>query len=71
MSYAKDEMLKVRYNKSEDKLEFENRYKTKKWIRFCVQNKFIVMTIVTALIMSVINTILIANFFNLLSVGGF
>lgn len=67
MSYAKDEMLSIRYNKAEDKLEFENRYKTKKWIRFCIQNKFIVMVIVTALIMSLINTILIANFFNVLS----
>lgn len=67
MSYVKDEMLSIRYNKAEDKLEFENRYKTKKWIRFCIQNKFIVMVIVTALIMSLINTILIANFFNVLS----
>lgn len=69
MSYARDEMLKVRYNKAEDKLEFENSYKTKRWIRFCVQNKFIVMTVITALIMSIINTILIANFFNLLSMS--
>lgn len=71
MSYSKDEMLKIRYNKTEEKLEFENSYKTKGWIKFCVQNKFIVMTLITALVMSVINTILIANFFNVLSRGVF
>lgn len=63
MEYAKDEVFSIRYNVDKDKLEYTGRHKC---LNFIKKYKVMTLLISLGLAFSVINFVLIYNFFNLL-----
>lgn len=66
MEYAKDEIFNIKYNKSNDKLEF-SKNKTSYLLNCLSDNRFIKFIIFLTIIFSTINIIFIYNFINLLA----
>lgn len=63
MEYAKDEVFTIRYNVDKDKLEYENKHK---YLNFIKKYRVITLLISLGISFSIINFVLIYNFFNLL-----
>jgi len=65
MEYAKDEIFSIRYREDLDRLEI-TRNRTSKLLNLLKKNKVIAGLITTAILISIINTMFIVNFFNIL-----
>lgn len=63
MEYAKDEVFSIRYNVDKDKLEYVKRHR---YLNFIKKYKVMTLLISLGLAFSIINFVLIYNFFNLL-----
>ncbi len=66
MEYAKDEVFSIRYNEIKDKIEFSNRKWLNRTINKIKRHKFISTVILTLIIFSTINVVMIFNFMKLL-----
>lgn len=67
MEYAKDKIFEIRYNEKNDKLEFK-KDKTSKLLKYLSKNKFISIITTLTIVFSMINIILIYNFFTILKI---
>lgn len=67
MEYAKDKIFEIRYNEKTDKLEFK-KDKTSKLLKYLSKNKFISIITTLTIVFSMINIILIYNFFTILKI---
>ena len=65
MEYAKDEIFNVRYREDINKLEI-TRDKTSRILNVLKKNKVITGLVVSAVLISIINTMFIVNFFKIL-----
>lgn len=63
MEYAKDEIFSIKYNVEKDELEYSNR---NKWINFLKRYRVITLLVSLGITFSIINFVLIYNFFNLI-----
>lgn len=63
MEYAKDEVFSIKYNVKKDKLEYSNMNKC---ISFVKKYKVITLLVSLGITFSIINFVLIYNFFNLI-----
>lgn len=67
MEYARDKIFTIRYNKLEDKLEYCNDTNVGSRIqKFLKRNSFIISVVSIGILFSIINVVLIVNFFNLI-----
>ena len=65
MEYAKDEIFNIRYREDINKLEI-TKDRTSKILNVLKKNKVITGLVVSAVLISIINTMFIVNFFNVL-----
>ncbi len=65
MEYAKDEIFNIRYREDINRLEI-TKDRTSKILNILKQNKVIVGLVITGVLISIINTMFIVNFFNVL-----
>lgn len=63
MEYAKDEVFSIKYNAGKDKLEYTNRHKL---INFVKRYRVMTLLLSLGITFSVVNFVLIYNFFNLI-----
>ena len=66
MEYAKDEIFNIRYNSKKGTVECGTKHKNK-IIQFLKQSKWMSMFIILGIAFSIINCILIVDFFKLLT----
>lgn len=66
MEYAKDEIFNIRYREDINKLEI-TKDRTSKILNLLKRNKVIASLVTAAILISIINTMFIVNFFNVLS----
>ena len=66
MEYAKDEIFKIRYNANLDRLQIKEENWTSKVGKFFKKHMLINIFLITFIILSNINFLLIYNFFNIL-----
>lgn len=67
MEYTQDEIFNIKYNKQKNRIETKKIGMFQKIGQAIRNNKFITMVVVMAIMMSIINSIMISNFFILLS----
>ena len=65
MEYAKDEIFNIRYREDVNRLEV-TKYRTSKILNILKKNKVIVGLVTAAVLISIINTMFIVNFLNVL-----
>lgn len=65
MEYAKDEIFNIRYREDINRLEI-TKHRTSRILNLLKQNKVIVGLVASAVLISIINTMFIVNFFNVL-----
>jgi len=65
MEYAKDEIFNIRYREDVNRIEI-TKYRTSKILNILKKNKVIVGLVTAAILISIINTMFIVNFFNVL-----
>ena len=65
MEYAKDEIFNIRYREDINKLEI-TKDRTSKILNVLKKNKVITGLVISAVLISIINTMFIVNFFNVL-----
>ena len=65
MEYAKDEIFNIRYREDINRLEI-TKDRTSKILNFLKKNKVIAGLVTAAVLISIINTMFIVNFFNVL-----
>lgn len=65
MEYAKDEIFNIRYREDINRLEI-TKNRTSKILNILKKNKVIVGLVITAVLISIANTMFIMNFFNVL-----
>ena len=65
MEYAKDEIFNIRYREDINRLEI-TKDRTSKILNILKKNKVIVGLVISAIMISIINTMFIVNFFNIL-----
>ena len=65
MEYAKDEIFNIRYREDINKLEI-TRDRTSKILNLLRMNKVITGLVISAVLVSIINTMFIVNFLNVL-----
>lgn len=65
MEYAKDEIFSIRYREDVNRLEI-SKNRTSKVLNILKKNKVIVGLVITAILISIVNTMFIVNFFNML-----
>ena len=65
MEYAKDEIFNIRYREDINKLEI-TKDRTSKILNILKKNKVITGLVISAVLISIINTMFIVNFFNIL-----
>lgn len=65
MEYTKDEIFNIIYREDIDRLEIA-RIGTSKILNLLKKNKVIVGLVISAVLISIINTMFIVNFFNIL-----
>ena len=65
MEYAKDEIFNIRYREDINRLEI-TKDRTSKILNLLKKNKVIVGLVTAAVLISIINTMFIVNFFNVL-----
>ena len=65
MEYAKDEIFNIRYIEDINRLEI-SKDRTSKILNIIKKNKVIVGLVTAAVLISIINTMFIVNFFNVL-----
>lgn len=65
MEYAKDEIFNIRYREDINKLEI-TKDRTSKILNVLKKNKVITGLVISAVLISIINTMFIVNFFNIL-----
>jgi len=65
MEYAKDEIFNIRYREDINRLEI-TKDRTSKILNLLKKNKVIVGLVAAAVLVSIINTMFIVNFFNVL-----
>ncbi|MBR6504719.1 MAG: hypothetical protein IKT41_03290 [Clostridia bacterium] len=65
MEYAKDEIFNIRYREDINRLEI-TKDRTSKILNILKKNKVITVLVIVAVLISIINTMFIVNFFNIL-----
>lgn len=68
MEYTKDEIFKIRYDTNMNRIRIGNKSWMRSMIKKIKRHKFITTTIMALIIFSIINIIMIYNFFELLKV---
>ena len=66
MEYAKDEIFQISYNERKDRLEIKHKNWTRKMKEKIKQNKLLSTVIISFMLFSGINIIMIYNFINIL-----
>ena len=66
MEYVRDEIFNIRYNEQLNKLELKKESWTSKLKSIIKNNKFITITLITFIMFSSLNFIMICNFIKLL-----
>ncbi len=67
MEYTQDEIFNIKYNEQKNRIETKKIGMLQKIGQAIRNNKFITMVVIMAIMMSIINSIMISNFFILLS----
>jgi len=65
MEYAKDEIFNIRYREDINRLEI-TKDRTSKILNILKKNKVIAGLVTTAVVISIVNTMFIVNFFDIL-----
>lgn len=68
MEYTKDEIFKIRYDTNMNRIRIGNKSLMRSMIKKIKRHKFITTTIIALIIFSIINIIMIYNFFELLKI---
>lgn len=67
MEYANDEIFQIRYNTKLNRLQMRRENWTSKFFKRIKTHKFLATLIMALFIFSIINFIMITNFFNVLN----
>ncbi len=66
MEYAKDEIFKIRYNTSVDRLQIQHESWTSRFYKKIKAHKFLTTVTIVFFLFSIVNVIMINNFMKLL-----
>lgn len=66
MEYAKDEVFQVRYNTKLDRLEIGHERFGKRLINTIRRHKLMTVTVITFLVFSTLNIVMVCNFLKML-----